>query len=298
VATGPDGTYRVAAPPGPGYLVVQGPDDDYVLREFAGAGAMYTAQPGRRRMYAHAYHSVDLKADGPDQEINLSVRRGVVIRGRAVGPDGGPARDAWFCSRLMPRAQADGGWKLWLLPGDHSRSLMLDGRFVLHGLDPATAAEVPVYFLDPERKLGAVVRFSGRSAADAAMTVRLEPCGSARARLVTTDGKPLERYAAAGLVSLVVTPGPPIRWSEAKDGPPFAEEAYVGELDTINYVNTLVSDAEGRLTFPALIPGATYRVEDVTAGPGGPVVRKEFIVKSGEQIDLGDVLIAKPREGN
>ena len=36
--TGPDGTYRVAAPPGPGYLVVQGPDDDYVLREFGGEG--------------------------------------------------------------------------------------------------------------------------------------------------------------------------------------------------------------------------------------------------------------------
>ena len=41
--TGPDGTYRVAAPPGPGYLVVQGPDDDYVLREFGGDGAMYAA---------------------------------------------------------------------------------------------------------------------------------------------------------------------------------------------------------------------------------------------------------------
>ena len=38
--TGPDGTYRVAAPPGPGYLVVQGPDDDYVLREFGGDGDM------------------------------------------------------------------------------------------------------------------------------------------------------------------------------------------------------------------------------------------------------------------
>ena len=74
---------------------------------------MYTAQPGRRRLYAHAYHAVDLKPGGPDHEVDLTVRRGVALRGRAVGPDGQPVRDAWVCSRLMLRTQADGGWKLF-----------------------------------------------------------------------------------------------------------------------------------------------------------------------------------------
>ncbi len=120
--TGADGTYRVAAPPGPGYLVVQGPDDDYVLREFGGEGDMYVAVAGRRRLYAHAYRAVDLKPGGPDHEVNLSLRRGVALHGRAVGPDGQPVRDAWVCSRLMLRTQADGGWKMFILPQDHSRS--------------------------------------------------------------------------------------------------------------------------------------------------------------------------------
>ena len=59
----------------------------------------------------------------------------------------------------------------------------------MHGLDPET--EVPVHFLQPERKLGATVRVSGKMAAQGPVTVRLEPCGMAMARLVGPDGKPV-----------------------------------------------------------------------------------------------------------
>ena len=105
---------------------------------------------------------------------------------------------------------------------------------MLHGLDPVAEVEVPAYFLDPERKLGATARFSGRSGADGPVTVRLEPCGTAPARLVTADGKPLDRYDARALVSMVVTPGR--RAGEpANDGPLFAEEAGVVQLDPVNY---------------------------------------------------------------
>ena len=48
--------------------------------------------------------------------------------------------------------------------------------------------------------------------------------------------------------------------------------------------------------FPALIPGATYRIVDQTTArnPNGPQLRKEFTVKPGETLDLGDILIEKP----
>ena len=60
-----------------------------------------------------------------------------------------------------------------------------------------------------------------------------------------------------------------------------------------HYGDGPVSDAEGRITFPALIPGATYHVSH---GPrGGPHhFRKDFTVKPGETIDLGDVPGDKP----
>ena len=78
------------------------------------------------------------------------------------------------------------------------------GRFEIHGLDPD--AEVPVYFLDPHHKLGATAEFTGKSAAGGPVTVRLEPCGTAKARLVDAGGKPVAGYRGSGLISMAVTP--------------------------------------------------------------------------------------------
>jgi beta-lactamase regulating signal transducer with metallopeptidase domain len=299
--TGPDGAYRVAAPPGPGYLVVQGPDDDYVLREFGADGGMYVARPGRRRFYAHAFRAVDLKAGEPDHEVDLTVRPGVALRGRAVGPDGQAVRDAWVCSPLMLRTEPDGGWKSLAVMEEHSRSPLRDARFILHGLDPNTADEIPAFFPKPKHTLPATARFSGRSVANGPVTVRLEPCGTAKLRLVTSEGKPLERYTVLrSLVCMVVAPGPLRGRNQANDGPLLAEEAGMQQLDPVNYKNDLQSNAEGRLTLPALIPGATYRIQDFTPlfGGGDPVIRKEFTVQSGETLDLADIVIARPHARN
>src|SRR5439155_21740177 len=90
---------------------VQG-SDEYVLREFGGDGdgALIESGPGHRRFYAHAYRAVDLKPGGPDQEIDIALRRGTALRGRVVGPDGRPVPDALVFSRIVlqtPRG-ADG----------------------------------------------------------------------------------------------------------------------------------------------------------------------------------------------
>jgi hypothetical protein len=65
----------------------------------------------------------------------------------------------------------------------------------------------------------------------------------------------------------------------------------------VNYAAEFHSDAQGRLIFPALIPGAPYRILDATAarGGGGPEIRREFTVKPGEALDRADITIARPR---
>ncbi len=173
-----------------------------------------------------------------------------------------------------------------------------NGRFEVHGLDPDT--EVPVYFLDPKRKLGGVVNLSVKSAAGGPVTVRLEPCGAARARLVDPGGKPFAGRLPRGFLifSMVVTPGPPRSTAKDQAGLLSADEDDLTSVDPVNYENEPVSDADGRITFPALIPGATYRFIDYTAavrGETGPELRKEFTVKPGETVDLGDIRIEKPR---
>jgi hypothetical protein len=46
-----------------------------------------------------------------------------------------------------------------------------------------------------------------------------------------------------------------------------------------------------------LIPGARYRFIDRTTSmtPRGPQIRKEFAVKPGETLELGEIVIDKPR---
>ena len=269
-ATALDGTYRVAAPPGPGYLVVQG-SDDYVLREFGGDGGGgygFESGPGHGRLYAHAYCAVDLKPDGPDQEIDITLRRGTTIRGRVVGPDGRPVTNAWVFSRIILPTRSRGGWRAFYdAPTGSGRGQVRDGRFTLHGLDGDV--EVPVFFLEPDRKLGASVRFSGKSAPGVPAAVRLEPCGSAKARLVDPKHKPLDRYSASNLIMMIITPGSLVGRKPAKDGPLFVNGSALYEQDPVNYSLDFQSDAQGRITFPALIPGATYRVVDRSAVNAG-----------------------------
>ena len=138
-----------------------------------------------------------------------------------------------------------------------------NGRFELHGLDPDT--DVPVYFLEPKRKLGATVHLSGKSAAGGPMTVRLEPCGTAQARLVDPNGQPLAGYQAQYLISMIVTPGAVRGSPDPADAKRLLADAdYLTRIDSINYLKEPMSDAQGRIVFPALIPGATYRI---SAGP-------------------------------
>jgi RNA polymerase sigma factor (sigma-70 family) len=145
-ATGADGAFQLSAPARPGYVVVQGPSDDYVLREFGAEGGVYFAQPGSRRFYAHAYQFLDLKPGPTSKGLSLSLRPGATIAGRVLGPDGQPVREAWIFSRVILHEVPSGGWKIWRVIYGRGRGEARDGGFALHGLDPDE--DVPTYFIE------------------------------------------------------------------------------------------------------------------------------------------------------
>jgi hypothetical protein len=129
------------------------------------------------------------------------------------------------------------------------------------------------------------------------VTVRLEPCGAAKARLVDSTGKPVPgRRLGPFFITLVITPGPPFGLRPKGSERLLADEGPLTAIDPINYPNPLTSDGAGRLELPVLIPGATYRFIDRSTArePGGPQVRKEFAVGPGEKLDLGEILIEAP----
>ena len=286
-----DGSFEMAVSPNVGYLAVKAPSEDYVLRVI-GNLQFFSGRPGGRCLYSHAFIPCEPKASGPSLELNVTLRRGITVAGRVVGPDDQPVADVWVLGRLalMPSPAA---WNMWR--GDYHREAF-NGRFELHGLDPD--AEVPVFFLEPKRALGATVQLSGKSAADGPITVRLAPCGTAKARLVDGSGKPIAGHGNEFMLSMTNTSGrKPARPDSAPANTVPTDGDYLVRINPVHYQKAPVSDAEGRIVFPALIPGASHRIVDTTArvtAGGTRAIRKEFTVKPGETLDLGDILIEKP----
>jgi RNA polymerase sigma factor (sigma-70 family) len=282
VATRDDGSFQLAVPPGKGHLLVFGPTSDYILSEI-GWNRLRRDQPGGMRHRAHAIIPYEVKAGDPSHEVNAVLRPGVTIKGRVEGPDGQTVTDAFILTTL----HADATRPSW---DGQSRVPVRDGRFELHGLGPEGSARISI--LDPEHEWGATLEVSGKQAVEG-LTIRLQPCGRARARFVGPDGQPTAKHQP--MFEFVATPGPS-RYSRSQ-AELSADSEMLVNLDRKHYGTPPGTDAEGRITLPSLIPGALYRITDGSAIKDvnqGPQVRRDFTVKPGETLDLGDILIEKP----
>ena len=281
-----DGTYQITVRPGKGHLFVFGPTSDYA-REAIGSRTIFNGQPGGVRHYAHDIIPYEVKAGDPPHEISPMLRPGKTIKGRVVGPNDETVEHAMIISTL----HIEHFHLVWR--GDlalHAR----DGRFELRGLDPEKP--IRVSFLDADHQWGATVEISAKQAGEDVL-VRLQPCGQAKARIVGAGGKPVAKMFPQ--FEILGTPGPHGQdWHEQSRSMLAADAAYIPNVDRIHYWKGPYTDAEGRITLPALIPGALYRISDystVNDRDKGVQVRKDFTVQPGETLDLGNILIEKPQ---
>jgi len=287
VASTGDGSFQIAVPPGKGHLLIFGPTDDYVLAEI-GFNRLYNDRPGGQRYHAHAIIPYEVKAGDLPHELAVPLRPGVTIKGRVEGPSGETITDAFVLTTLRIEP-FNPHWR-----GDYQIKVR-DGRFELHGLAPDASTRIHV--LDPEHEWGATVEVSGKQAGED-VTVRLQTCGKARARFVGPDGRPIAKLWPT--FEFVATPGPYHLSRKKQDQAELASDAeLVANVDRKHYWNDPGTDAEGRYSMTSLIPGALYRILDfstVNDQNKGAQIRKDFTVKPGETLDLGDILIEKPQE--
>jgi beta-lactamase regulating signal transducer with metallopeptidase domain/protocatechuate 3,4-dioxygenase beta subunit len=275
-----DGTFEIAVPAGKGTLLVHGPTPDYV-QQVIGSNQVRYGRPGGERYYVHASIPLDLQPGAGAHAVTASLQRGVTVRGRLLGPSGKTVEEAVMLTSL------------YISPLNvNYRALPLkvrEGWFELPGCHPEKSTSV--YFVDPKNRLGAVLEVSGRMAGRQPLEVRLAPCGTATARFIDPQGKPLSNLQPS--LKLVMTPGPGgfRRILDLKDDRLWADEDSVANFDRLNYWwPGPRTNQQGRCTFPALIPGANYRL-DVFDKAASKWVTKDFSVASGETLQLPEMVI-------
>jgi RNA polymerase sigma factor (sigma-70 family) len=249
VQSGPDGAFSLTTTAGSGLLIVRAGEDYVPVKTMI--------HKGFTMAYGHAIVPVDLKEGTDAKPLTISLRRGVVVKGKLTGPNGQPVQGAVLISQMMinrytgPVVQAP-----WPVP-----SVPVSADFELRGCDPEKAC--PVIFFQEAKSWGALVQVSGKQAGKP-LEVRLQPCGAAKARFLGADGRPLTQRRTIGDLAMVLAgPDTPV-WSQF--------------IWHSNIRKDWETDAQGRINWRDLVPGVTYRVH-----------QRDFTVKAGEVLDLGDL---------
>src|SRR5262249_38547766 len=138
VRSGADGAFELLVPAGPGHLLGNAPDTGFISQT-VGSNELLTGKAGGYRKFFHAVAELDLKPEQEVKEVKLSLRRGVTLRGKLVGPDGKPVpRAVLFAPGELLAPPTDvRGLDVRPAGGQRARALLIrDGRFELHGCDP------------------------------------------------------------------------------------------------------------------------------------------------------------------
>ena len=273
------GAFAIAVLPGPGRLLVNGPTGEFVAREI-GYQQLERGLPGGERTYAHAFERINPEANSDPIEMTVELQRGATVVGRITNAAGEPVEHALLLTRLNLHP-SELTWRGFPIE-------TLGGRFELSGL--AQGVEYPTYFLDEKNRLGATLKLKADDSTPAAV---LLPCGEALATFVDKTGKPVADFNLN--FEIVLTSGTHrFDLKAMRLNSTAAEATYVQNVDRTNYRSAPQSDAQGRVTLPALIPGARYRI--ITYANGGPAILKEFVAESQKTLDLGKITIDVPKE--
>jgi RNA polymerase sigma factor (sigma-70 family) len=278
--SGADGKFAITVLPGPGHLLINGPTLDYLHDEILTKKLYGSGVRPQRRHYADAIVELNSKPGADLKELTVKLRSGVTVSGKLLTPDGKPvAKAALLCQSYIPHGHEL--HQVMALPAGK-------GAFELRGYNPDKP--LPVYFLDAENQLGAMVKFSGKDVEGKA-SVKLQPCGSATARFLDAKGKPLANVKT--FLMMALNDGLSFFDSLTKEGV-VADEEQMSNLDFKRY-QKLKTDEKGRVTFPTLIPGARFMIIVVTPGGRYVHVPNDFTVEAGKTRDLKDITVKEPQ---
>ncbi|QJW94810.1 sigma-70 family RNA polymerase sigma factor [Frigoriglobus tundricola] len=209
----------------------------------------------------HTFAAIDVPADAKEFHFTLELDPGLTMSGRLIDADGKPVVGAE--SFGLRNAPGDGNWAPPASDEKFAALALRDGE------------KRRVMFVHSERKLaGTAVVVGG---AKEPVEVRMQPWGEATGRMVGADGKPVP-----GRIDLIYDV---VRHPDLKLGSsPLCQPGSAGPE----------AGPDGRFRVTGLVPGLTYRW--VASGwKHGEAVLPDTIAKSGQTIDLGDVVV-RPKQ--
>jgi beta-lactamase regulating signal transducer with metallopeptidase domain len=274
VLTGGDGGFTITSLPGQGMLAVEVPDPDVI--RVAAKGTMYN-----RLSYPHGSITLNIPEEGEPKPVEIAVRRGVTLRARVVDPRGEPVHDL---VAFYP------GISACLIDVWNQGQEFPDGIVKIRGADSEKTYRV--WFVVPERKLGAVADMKFDPKAQEPIEVQLQPTASVHGKIATSTG-PAGRGCQV-YASLVL----------ANDRKTLTDQDLFNEDLAEFYANILGQRQmmlmnerpkdTGEFTIDTLIPGSTFYV--TAAEPGGRSSQGPVPdLKPGEDRDLG-TLVLKERK--
>ncbi len=278
VVSGGDGSFQIPALPGPGHLLVKGPSPDFIPVRTS-EGELDFDPPSGARLYPVGLLALKLDPSATVADVSIRLRRGVTLLGRVVDPDGQSVPTGAIYSEAVDSAGFE--FSISDLP-------IREGRFTLRGLDPEKA--ISAFVFDGKRQLGASLQLSVPKDGQP-VTFTLHPCGSARTRFVDPSGKPVAMVASLFAPRFGLEMVIPLNSSgDPRDRTDHFATMPVDNIDYNRYV-ALRTDGQGHLTFPSLIPGATYRV---MAAERGWVMKKEFVAQASKTVELPEISVVPP----
>jgi hypothetical protein len=272
--TGPDGSFQVAALPGPGVLAVMGSNveqkympalvtpkemkefyKDWVTPERSvnfNSEKTLGAAAGARAAYAliqenyHALVLLEPEANAEKLTCDVALRRALKLKGTVTGPDGKPFAGATVFG---------------LTPNAFSCTTLQSAEFTVAGVNPKQTREL--LFFHQDKGLGAHLVIRGDE--QGPIAIKLQAFGTAVGRVVDQDGQQV-----AGLV---------LNMNRSRLNGPGGVQ--------------IKTDQNGRFRVDGLVPGQKYDLL-LRAGQGFRRIgaAANIIVESGKEKDLGTIKIA------
>jgi len=272
-ANAQDGKFRTVGLPGRGLLAARAFNDRYLFG--VGADKINGLESnGHFRTYPHLLYAqgynllmeLNPNADAKLVTCDLLLDPGRTLKGRVLGPDGGPLVGVKVCG--LRTYGGHGQWEYNPLEAP---------EFVVTGL--AKGKTRLLQFVHFEKKLAAFLVVKGDDKGP--VTVKLSAAGTLTGRLVTPEGEPFKDGRLSALRG-------PIGEPDAVE-----ENPAVGSLPA-----DVLPDKDGKFRIQGVIPGLTYNLGFIKGNYlhrlGGAAGGK-LTIKPGETKDLGDVPV-KPVE--